>query len=182
MGPRSVPGSGAQLFKLLWNRSLERPFDWITDAVTTLQANPRFFAANPDLVDHPGLSEQTALWFEDPYWINRSFSDQCFLGATARYAAPIYEEWNEASNRYPMSSVGRIFEARVDAYMQNRELYRMTDSRIRYKHISHDTPGETYVKPYVWQRAVTLVKYRLPRAGRKLAAAARSRRDHAAMR
>jgi len=35
MGPRSVPGSGAQLFKLLWNRSLVRRLDALAARMKT---------------------------------------------------------------------------------------------------------------------------------------------------
>jgi len=113
---------------------LVRPFDWVSGAIAKLEESPQFFVANPEIGDHPGWSEQTALRFEDPYWVSCGFSDQCFLGVTARYAAPIYNQWNLMSYRFPMSTIGRIFEARVDAYMHNNKLLRITDSRVAYEH------------------------------------------------
>jgi hypothetical protein len=113
---------------------LTRPFDWVSDAVTRLGANERFLIANPNFAAHRGLIEKESLRFEAPYWIGFGFSDQCFLGASRRLAAPIYGEWNLVCNRYPMTHIGRIFEARLDAYMRNHRLLRITDSRVEYTH------------------------------------------------
>ncbi len=157
---------------------LDCPFDWIGDAVAKMRDNRQYFTAAPDPFAHPGYVEQHSEWVDGPYWVNRSFSDQCFLGATKDFAAPIYGEWHKASNRYPMSNVGRIFEARVDAYMQNRDLMRLTDSRITYHHQSHAVEGETYVKPYIWKRAAISARYRIPWLGRKIAAAVRQKARH----
>ncbi len=149
---------------------LDRPFAWVDGGVAKLRDNPHYFTMAPDLADYPGFAERTAERFDDPYWVNRSFSDQCFLGATKSFAAPIYSQWHPASNRYPMTNVGRIFEARVDAHMQNHDLLRLTDSRITYHHQSHTTQGSTYVKPYLWQRAAISMRYRVPWLGRKATA------------
>ncbi len=40
MGPRSVPGSGAQLFKLLWNRSLVDALAATLDATYEAESVP----------------------------------------------------------------------------------------------------------------------------------------------
>ncbi len=162
---------------------LDHPFAWVDDAVAKLKDNPHYFAVAPNPAAYAGLAEQTAEQFDDPYWVNKNFSDQCFLGATKDFAAPIYSEWHPASNRYPMTNVGRIFEARVDAHMQNHDLLKLTDSRITYHHQSHTTQGTTYVRPYLWQRAAISMRYRIPWLGRKITAPLQRgrRRDHSIM-
>lgn len=125
---------------------LTRPFDWVSDAVARIEKDERFLIANPGYASHPGLVAKEALDFDAPYWVGFGFSDQCFLGATRRLAAPIYSEWNFMSNRYPMTHIGRIFEARVDAYMRNHRLLRLTDSRIDYVHNSAESEGATHFR------------------------------------
>ncbi len=123
---------------------LAQPFDWVSDAVTRLEQQQRYLVAAPNFLSHPGLIERESLRFDAPYWVGYGFTDQCFLGATQRLAAPIYREWNLVSNRYPMAHIGRIFEARIDAYMRNHKLLRITDSRIGYVHQATHGEGHTH--------------------------------------
>jgi len=123
---------------------LERPFDWISDAVARLEQDEQFLVAAPNYRSHPGLVERESLRFEAPYWIGYGFTDQCFLGQTRRLATPMYSEWNLISNRYPMAHIGRIFEARVDAYMRNHRLLRLTDTRVGYHHRATHGEGHTH--------------------------------------
>ena len=123
---------------------LERPFNWVSDAVERLARNRRYLIAAPNFLSHPGLVERESLRFDAPYWVGYGFTDQCFLGATRRLAAPIYREWNLISNRYPMAHLGRIFEARVDAYMRNHKLLRITDARLGYIHQASHGEGHTH--------------------------------------
>jgi hypothetical protein len=150
---------------------ITRPFDWISDALRTLQGNQDFLIANPDWSLETGKpiggAKREALRFEAPYWIGFGFSDQCFLGSRQRLAAPIYGEWNKASNRYPMSHVGRIFEARVDAYMRNHDLLRISDSRLLYDHVPYHSPGHSHPRGSLGAR--------LLRFSRRAAAAVRRR-------
>lgn len=123
---------------------LTQPFDWVSDAVARLKEDEKLLIANPGYAHHPGLAAKEATSFDDPYWVGFGFSDQCFLGATRRLAVPIYNEWNFLSNRYPMTHIGRIFEARIDAYMRNHQLLRLTDSRVEYMHNSPESEGATH--------------------------------------
>lgn len=113
---------------------LAGPFDWISTGIEALSRDTTNFACNPDWAAYPGAAAREALRYDDPFYIGFGFSDQCFLALRSNLAKPIYKEWNRASDRYPMSAVGRIFEARIDAYMRNHGLLRLTDSRVAYYH------------------------------------------------
>jgi hypothetical protein len=65
------------------------------------------------------------------------FSDQCFLVRTADFRAPIYNELNDLSARYPGYG-GELFEKRVDAWMRNHGFLRATFKHGTYLHEKHD--------------------------------------------
>ena len=124
------------------NVTLSRPFDWITEATQKLLSEKQLVVANPSW-DEAGPAAECIL-HEYPYYIGYGFSDQCFLVKRAVFAAPIYEYRHEASLRYPMAELGRIFEMRVDSFMRCNQLLRLTDERVFYIHPS--TGGSTHVR------------------------------------
>jgi len=65
------------------------------------------------------------------FYYGYGFSDQMYLVRTMDFRAPIYDELNIASQRYPKYG-GELFEKRVDAWMRNNNFIRAT-----YKHASY---------------------------------------------
>ncbi len=117
------------------------PFDWISDAVAKLEADPRLLVANPSWASDPDGAQREALRRDGDHWVGVGFSDQCFLADAGRLAAPIYHYKHEAGGRYPMSDLGDIFEKRVDAYMRHHKLLRISDARVFYSHAGIEGKG-----------------------------------------
>ena len=61
------------------------------------------------------------------------FSDQTYLVETALFKKPIYNEYHNFSDRFPIYG-GELFEKRVDSYMQNRNLFRASNRYVYYTH------------------------------------------------
>jgi hypothetical protein len=120
---------------------LVAPFDWVSDAVTKLEADPRLLVANPSWASDPSGAQRESLSRDGDHWVGMGFSDQCFLADSKRLSAPIYNLKHEAGARYPMSDLGDIFEKRVDAYMRHHRLLRISDSRIFYSHAGVEGQG-----------------------------------------
>jgi hypothetical protein len=55
---------------------LVTPFDWITDAVEKLEADPRFFVANPCWASDPGGAQRESIGRHGDHWVGIGFSDQ----------------------------------------------------------------------------------------------------------
>jgi hypothetical protein len=120
---------------------LVTPFDWVSDAVATMESDPRILVANPCWAsDHEG-AQRESVCRDGHYWFGKGFSDQCFLADAGRLAAPIYRYKHEAGGRYPMSDLGDIFEKRLDAYMRHHNLLRISDSRVFYNHAGVEGVG-----------------------------------------
>jgi hypothetical protein len=113
---------------------LVTPFDWVSDAVKKLEADPKFLVANPSWAGDPAGAQRESFRKDGEHWVGSGFSDQCFLADSKRLANPIYGLKHEAGARYPMSDLGDIFEKRVDAYMRHHGLFRISDSRVFYSH------------------------------------------------
>jgi hypothetical protein len=126
-------------------------FDWITPAIEQLRSNERYLVANPSWTSNLDVLSREALTREGPYFVGPGFSDQCFLVEQRRLAQPVYQCRHESMRRFPMADMGAIFEARVDAYMRQHGLLRLTDSRVSYSHTG--TQGMSYASPGLWQRA-----------------------------
>jgi len=128
------------------------PFDWISDAVEKLEADPRLLVANPSWASDPGGAQREALLRDGDHWVGVGFSDQCFLADAGRLANPIYHHKHEAGGRYPMSDLGDIFEKRVDAYMRHHNLLRISDARVFYNHAGVE--GQGYPKLPLLRRII----------------------------
>jgi hypothetical protein len=129
---------------------MAEPFDWITPALRVLGENTDILVANPVWASDPEGVEREAIRREGHHFVGRGFSDQCFLVDAARLARPVYKYKHPSGSRYPMSDVGDIFEKRVDAYMRNHGLLRLTDPRASYIHRGPE--GSGYPTPPLWMR------------------------------
>lgn len=104
---------------------------WIEKASSMLLDSKDYFVANPlwnrciDELKSESLSET------EDWAVGFGFSDQCFLVRTVDFRKPIYNEKHPASERFPKHA-GDSFEKRVNSYMHNHNLYRLTSKKISY--------------------------------------------------
>jgi hypothetical protein len=119
---------------LVWDADvrLREPADWVTPAIALMERDPRIMVANPNWeVDN--LADFT-LEVDGPFAIGQGFTDQAFLARRSELGAPIYTQRCVALRRYPLSYVGAIFEARVDAHMRHAGRLRATHRDVTYVH------------------------------------------------
>ncbi len=106
---------------------------WLQEAIELLSAkndvkvfnltwDHRFKEAKNESISHDGQ-----------FFYGYGFSDQMYLIRTEDFRAPIYEETNEASNRYPKYG-GELFEKRVDSWMRNHSHIRASSKKYSYIH------------------------------------------------
>ena len=106
-------------------------FKWIKEAISIMENRNDILVANPswnnkfDEAKHESLDE-----IED-FYIGYGFSDQCYLIKTNSFEKQIYNEKNIASERYPTYG-GDLFEKKVDSYMRNHNLKRITSKTSSY--------------------------------------------------
>jgi hypothetical protein len=111
----------------------DKNIEWIDKAIDVLENDSTIIVANP--VWNFGYDEAKEIAFkEDNDWYyGYGFSDQCYLINPSNFNKPIYNEYHPSSGRYP-SYGGELFEKRVDSYMRNHELGRITNKNISYIH------------------------------------------------
>jgi hypothetical protein len=119
---------------LMWDADLRlrAPADWVTPAIELMDRDRRIMAANPNWpVDN--LDEFT-MERDGDFAIGQGFTDQAFLARRGELGRPIYRQRCVALRRYPLSYVGAIFEARVDAHMRHHGRLRATHRPTVYEH------------------------------------------------
>ena len=112
---------------------LDKKVAWVQSAVDEFEKNPEYKVAN--LVwnykfDDAKMEASSEI---ENFYVGFGFSDQCFLVRTADFKAPIYNEVNPASERYPKYG-GETFEKRVDSWMRNHKYLRLTFKHGSYLH------------------------------------------------
>jgi len=109
--------------------------DWISPSLKALQQNKNSVVANPvwDYKSEGARSE--SLTEDDIFFIGFGFSDQCYLIKRDVFRRPIYKEWNDASSRFPEHGMWG-FERRIDSWMRNHDLVRLTYKGASYRHDS----------------------------------------------
>jgi hypothetical protein len=106
---------------------------WISDAFKILEERSEVFVANANWDKEFLLTEEESFDSIDDFFLGFGFSDQCYLIRTKDFRQPIYNEHLEVSARYPEYG-GELFEKRVDSYMRNHNLYRITSKKASYMH------------------------------------------------
>jgi hypothetical protein len=119
---------------LVWDADLRlrAPVDWVSPAVALMERDPRIMVANPNWP----VDNLDAFTLEDDgdFAIGQGFTDQAFLARRSELGRPIYRQRCVALRRYPLSYVGAIFEARVDAHMRHAGRLRATHRAAVYEH------------------------------------------------
>ena len=107
--------------------------NWIDKAIKLFEKRNDIIVANPtwnfkyNEVRNESVSEISE------FYLSFGFSDQCYLIKTEIFKNKIYNEKNIDSERYPKYG-GELFEKRVDSFMRNNNLYRITSKEISYIH------------------------------------------------
>ena len=107
-----------------------------------MESNPIFVCANPSWsITRNGITSGTdgakheALYEVGDWYAGYGFSDNCYLVPTKLFKQPIYNEYHPASDRYP-TYAGEGFEKRVDSYMHNHNLLRISNKYVHYSHVN----------------------------------------------
>ena len=107
--------------------------DWIPTALDAFGANRRVRVANLTWDHRYRDAAKESFASSKDFFIGYGFSDQCYLIRTQDFRAPIYNEGHPASERYPQYG-GELFEKRVDSWMRNHNLHRITYRHGSYVH------------------------------------------------
>ena len=108
---------------------------WIIEALALMNEHPEIVVANPVWNNNFKEAESESFKILDKFYIGYGFSDQCYLIKTKVFQQQIYSETNIKSDRYPKYG-GELFEKRVDAFMRNNGLKRITSKESTYFHIN----------------------------------------------
>ena len=122
---------------------LDQKVDWIQPSIDELEKNGNYKVANPVWNEKYDEALKEAASEIENFYVGFGFSDQCFLVRTRDFKAPIYNETNPASDRYPKYG-GETFEKRVDSWMRNHNYLRLTFKHGSYMH--EDFPTSQYLK------------------------------------
>lgn len=104
---------------------------WIDESIARMEKDRSIFVANPN--GDPQDVSENLVKEEADFYKGYGFSDQCYLIRAADFKNNIYNEEHPASKRFPAYG-GELFEKRVDSYMHNHGLYRLTSKKAAYEH------------------------------------------------
>ncbi|MFA6473933.1 MAG: hypothetical protein WCV85_03575 [Patescibacteria group bacterium] len=116
---------------------------WISEAIKLMETESKYVCANPCWNEkYEGAKAESLTEIRD-WYIGYGFSDNCYLVPTHVFKNKIYNEYNQASDRYP-GYAGECFEKRVDSYMRNHGLLRLTNKHISFT--TNNFPKKTSIK------------------------------------
>jgi len=124
--------------------------EWIKKTMSLMNEHKEYFVANPTWDMNFEGAKSESFDETDQNYIGFGFSDQCYLVRTSDFRNHIYNETNSESERYPKYG-GELFEKRVDAYMRNHNLYRITSKYTAYIH-------KNYPKESVFQKILNIFR------------------------
>lgn len=107
--------------------------NWIQEAITLMEVHPDYAVANAMWNRKFKEVEKQPLTENGNFRIGYGFSDQCYLVNTRLFRQPIYNEHHPLSDRFPKYG-GELFEKRVDSYIRNQDLKRITHTYDSYLH------------------------------------------------
>jgi hypothetical protein len=107
--------------------------EWIVPAIDRMEMDECIVVANPNWDQYGDQAKAESFSEDDLFFRGRGFSDQCYLVRAAGFAAPIYNETNASTDVYPRYG-GELFEKRVNSYMRNHGLCRITHKTVYFRH------------------------------------------------
>lgn len=125
----------------------DRSVNWVEETANILMKDSSFWVANPlwnnnhNIAINYSEAVTESIKETSSHFIGYGFSDQCYMVRTNDFRKPIYNEKHLASERYPKYG-GELFEKRVDSYMRNHNLLRLTSKDTVYIHSNY--PNETF--------------------------------------
>jgi hypothetical protein len=108
-------------------------FNWLQQGIHLLDTNSEVKVCNLTWNHRFHEAKNESISEDDQFFYGYGFSDQMYLIRTADFRALIYEEINEASNRYPKYG-GELFEKRVDSWMRNHNHIRASSKQASHLH------------------------------------------------
>ena len=108
-------------------------FNWLQQGIHLLDTNSEVKVCNLTWNHRFHEAKNESLKEDAQFYYGYGFSDQMYLVRTADFRAPIYEEINDASERYPKYG-GELFEKRVDSWMRNHNHIRASSKQASYLH------------------------------------------------
>lgn len=114
--------------------------NWIKNAITTFKANKDIVIANACWNFNFEEAKQEAFDDIKDFYVSYGCSDQCYLIKTDIFKRPIYNETHSDSERYPKYG-GELFEKRVDSFLRNHKLKRITSKTDSYIHKNFSKNG-----------------------------------------
>ena len=114
-------------------------FDWVEKAIAIMEKDDRFIVANPVWNSKYEEAESEKEGELQEFWVSSGFSDQCFLVNVSRLKAinGLLNEKNRLSEKQYPCYGGQCFERRINAYMRNHNLKRLTYKNSSYVHIEY---------------------------------------------
>jgi hypothetical protein len=106
---------------------------WIESSKEILRSHGNVLVANPCWDYRFDQARREALDETDGFFKGFGFSDQCYLIQAERFRKDMFNETHPHSGRYPVYG-GELFEKRVDSYMRNHQLMRITAKHASYIH------------------------------------------------
>jgi hypothetical protein len=118
--------------------------NWLDEAIHELDSDRRVKVANlswdpAKYAFHHTAEAEAVFGRSGSFYLGSGFSDQCYLVKKDDFCCSIYNEYNEASSRYPDYG-GELFEKRVDSWMQNHGFIRASYVHGVYDHLL-DSPS-----------------------------------------
>jgi hypothetical protein len=108
--------------------------NWIDKAIDIFKRRDDIIVANPAWNFKFNEARKESFSEIDDFYLGFGFSDQCYLIRTDVFKKSIYNESHVDSDiRYPKYG-GELFEKRVNSYMHNHELFRITSKEVSYIH------------------------------------------------
>jgi hypothetical protein len=106
---------------------------WLIDAYDILEKRADILVANPSWNYQFNRAKDESFDKADHFYIGCGFSDQCYLVRTEDFKKDIYNYSHPDSNRYP-SYGGELFEKRINSFMHQKKMFRLTSSNTTYIH------------------------------------------------
>ncbi len=124
-------------------------FDWLQQGIHLLETNSEVKIFNLTWNHRFDEAKNESIKEDDQFFYGYGFSDQMYLVRTEDFRDSIYEEINDASERYPKYG-GELFEKRVDSWMRNHSHMRATSKEASYIH-------KNFPKNYLLKKIGTMI-------------------------
>lgn len=124
-------------------------FDWLQQGIHLLETNSEVKVFNLTWNHRFHEAKNESVNEDGQFFYGYGFSDQMYLVRTEDFRASIYEEINDASERYPKYG-GELFEKRVDSWMRNHSHMRATSKEASYIH-------KNFPKNYLLKKIGTMI-------------------------